>query len=452
MSGGAEMTGRGGGRGEAREFLPAALEILETPANPAGRALALLIAFMFVLAIGWAVIGRVDVVAIAPGRVVATGGNKVIQPLELGVVRAIHVADGQRVEAGAPLIELDPTESEVDLGQLRGRRVEQALEAARLSAYIAGLQGDEPAFEVDALGAPERLVRMHRTQLRSDLAAFHAERASIGAERSRREAALASAAAELAMSEEILPIVRERAAASEQLFDKGLTSRPQYQQIHAGLIEATHQLDIRRNRLAEARTGLVAIDKELSYLVADRLRASFAALTEAETALAQIELALQRAEARNARQVLRAPVAGTVQQLAAHTVGGVVQPAAALMVIVPHDARLEVRASLLNRDMGRLEEGQAVEIKLDAFNFTRYGTVHGRLRSISQDVVEVEGLGPVYDARIALDATAIRAEGRDVPLAPGMTVTAEIKTGTRRIIDFLLSPLKRYGDEAVREP
>lgn len=452
MTGGREMTGRGLVRGADRAFLPAALEILETPANPAGRALALLIALMFALAIGWAVIGRVDVVAIAPGRVVATGGNKVIQPLELGVVRAIHVADGARVAAGAPLIELDPTESEVDLGQLRGQRLERALEAARLSAYIAGLRGDDPVFEVAALGAPERLARMHRTRLRSDLAAFHAERASVAAERDRREAALASVAAELAMREEILPILRARAAAAEQLFAKGLTSRPQYQQIQAGLIEATHQRDIRRNRVAEARTGLVSIDKDLSYLVADRLRASFADLTEAETALAQIDLALQRAEARKARQVLRAPVAGTVQQLAAHTVGGVVRPAAALMVIVPDDAGLEVRASLLNRDMGRLEEGQAVEVKLDAFNFTRYGTVKGRLRSISQDVVEVEGLGPVYDARIALDAAAIRAGGRDVPLAPGMTVTAEIRTGTRRIIDFLLSPLKRYGDEAIREP
>ncbi|WP_138472348.1 HlyD family type I secretion periplasmic adaptor subunit [Poseidonocella sp. HB161398] len=439
-------------RGAETEFLPAALEILDTPASPAGRALALVIAAMFVLAIGWAVIGRVDVVAVAPGRVVAAEGNKVIQPLDLGVVRAIHVADGQHVAEGALLIELDPTESEVDLGQLRRQRAEQALEAARLGAFIAGLRGDPPVFDGAATGAPERLVRLHDTQLRSDLAAFLAQRASIEAERARLGSARASAAAELAKSEEILPLIRDREASSGQLFAQGLTSRPQYQQIRAGLIEAVHDLAIRRNRLAEAETALAAIDKELAFLVADRLRQSVAALTEAETAIDQIELALQRAEARKARQVLRAPVAGTVQELTVRTVGGVVQPADALMVIVADDAALEVRASLLNRDMGRLAEGQAVEIKLDAFNFTRYGTVPGRLRTISQDAVEREGLGLVYDARIALEATAIQADERVVSLAPGMTVSVEVKTGTRRIIGFLLSPLKRYGSEAIREP
>jgi len=132
--------------GEAREFLPAALEILETPANPAGRALALLLAAMFVAAICWAVIGKVDVVAVAPGRTVPVGGSKLIQPLELGTVRAIHVSDGQKVTAGQILVELDPTEAEVDLDQLRQQHVEQALEAARLSAYIAVLLGDPQPF------------------------------------------------------------------------------------------------------------------------------------------------------------------------------------------------------------------------------------------------------------------------------------------------------------------
>lgn len=442
----------GKSQGAELEFLPAALEILETPANPAGRSLALVLAGLFCLAIGWAVLGRVDVVAVAPGRVVATEGNKLIQPFEIGVVRAIHVADGQRVAAGAALIELDPTDSEVDLGQLRQNRLDQALEAARLSAFIAGLSGDAPRFDTTGLGAPERLIRLHETQLRSDLAAFDAERASVLAERDRLRSVRSSAAAELAKSEEILPILQDRDASSAKLYDLGLTSRPQYQQIHASLIEATHELDIRRNKMAEAETALTSIEKSLAFLVADRLRHSTAALTEAETALTQIDLALHRAEARNARQVLRAPVAGTVQQLAVHTVGGVVQPAVPVMVIVPDNAALEVRASLQNKDMGRLVEGQPVEIKLDAFNFTRYGTLPGRLSTISQDAVETEALGLVYDARITLAATTIDVAGRPVALTPGMTVMAEVKTGTRRIIEFVLSPLQRYGSEAIREP
>ena len=438
--------------GEAREFLPAALEILETPANPAGRALALLLAAMFVAAICWAVIGKVDVVAVAPGRTVPVGGSKLIQPLELGTVRAIHVSDGQKVTAGQILVELDPTEAEVDLDQLRQQQVEQALEAARLSAYIAVLLGDPQPFDGSGTGASATLRRIHETQLRSDITAFEAERASIEAERSRRLSARASAMAELAKSEEILPILRDREVSTGTLFDKGLTSKPQMQQVQASMIEATHDLDIQRNRLAEADTALVAIERELAYLLADRLRLAYAALTKAETALAQISLALHRAQTRMERQILRAPVTGTVQQLAIHTEGGVVEPARPIMVIVPDNAPLEIRATLQNKDMGRLREGLPVEVKLEAYNFTRYGTLHGRLVSISQDAIEQEGVGLVYDARIRLDSTTIHAEGRDVALAPGMAVTVELKTGRRRIIDFLLSPLYRYSDEAIREP
>ncbi|WP_226898443.1 HlyD family type I secretion periplasmic adaptor subunit [Mangrovicoccus algicola] len=438
--------------GAARDFLPAALEILETPANPAGRALALVIAAMLSIAIGWAVLGKVDVVAVAPGRTVAVGGNKLVQPLEIGTVRAIHVADGETVAAGQVLVELDPTEDEVDFGQLSRQRAEQALETARQRAFIGSLLGEEAGFDATATGAPELLVRIHRTQLESDLAAFAAERASLEAERSRRLSAQGSAVSELAKSAEILPILREREAASRDLYDKGLTTRPQWQQVQASLIEAEHDLEIRRNRLAEAGTGLVAIDRELAYQRADRLRLAYAALTEAETALAQIELALQRAEARRARRVLRAPVAGTVQQLAVHTVGGVVQPGSPLMVIVPADARMEIRARVLNRDMGRIREGMPVEVKLEAFNFTRYGTVPGTLVSLSQDAIETEAAGLVYEARIALERPDILAEGAAVRIPPGMAVTAEIRTGQRRIADFLLSPLKRYRQEAIREP
>lgn len=439
-------------RTQERDFLPAALEILETPANPAGRALALLITALFVIAIAWSVIGKVDVVAVAQGRVVPVGGTKLIQPLEIGIVRSIEVTDGQRVEEGQILVELDPTEREVDVGQLRQKRMEEALEAARLSAYVSALVGEPVEFDASSSGAHETLIRIHQTQLDSDIAAFRAEFENLGAERDRRIAARAALESEMAKTEKIVPLMRAREASINELFLKGLTPKPQWQQARAAMIEAEYELDVQRSRIAEADSSLVAIEKQIAFLVADKRRNAYASLTKSEMSLAQINLGLRKAKKRQDRQILRAPVSGTVQQLQIHTVGGVVQPAKSVMMIVPDDVPVEIRAMILNKDMGKIVVGQPVEIKLEAFNFTKYGTLNGTLASISQDAMEQRDLGLTYEARVSLDSQSIRADGREIDLAPGMSVSVEIKTGERQIIDFLLSPLQRYQDEAIREP
>ena len=173
------------------------------------------------------------------------------------------------------------------------------------------------------------------------------------------------------------------------------------------------------------------------------------------------------------QQILRSPIDGTVQQLALHTVGGVVTPAQQLMIIVPADSRLEVEAMVSNRDIGFVSPGQQVEVKIDTFNFTRYGLLHGKVTSVSQDAIvrdkpnqkagnakpdgalsessEPEGQELSYSARVSLEETRMQVEGKMVNLAPGMAATVEIKTGQRRIIEYLMSPLLRYRHESLRE-
>jgi hemolysin D len=145
-------------------------------------------------------------------------------------------------------------------------------------------------------------------------------------------------------------------------------------------------------------------------------------------------------------------VDGVVQQLAVHTVGGVVTPGQQLMVVVPREARLEVEAWLENKDIGFVRPGQPVEIKVETFPFTRYGTLAGQVTSLSGDAVSVERLGLVYAARVSLERSVVRVDDRDVALAPGMAVTVEIMIGRRRALDFFLSPLLRRTQEAFREP
>lgn len=436
---------------DAREFLPAALEILDTPANPIGRAVALTLGAFFVIAIAWAYIGEIDIVAVAQGRVVPVGGVKVIQPREIGNVRAIHVTDGQHVEEGELLIELDPTESEVDRNQLLRERMEATVQVARLLAYINGLNDEEPDYRPPVDDIDPAIISMHRSQLESDLAAFQAELASLDSELSRRIADRSAIEAEVQKLSELIPLLAERETSLHELMERGHTPRPVWQEAKTVLIETQHDLTIQRHRLAEAESGMEAAVMERHRVVADRLQQAYRELSEARNQLAQSELALQRVQNREDLHRLRAPVAGTVQQLATETVGGVVQPAETLMVIVPDDAPLEVRANVLNRDAGFVSQNQPAEIKLEAFNFTKYGTIDGAVASISSDAIEDENLGLVYESRISLEQTSIRVDGEDVPLTPGMSVTVEIKTGTRRIIEFLLSPLQRYQDEAIRE-
>ncbi|NVZ67266.1 HlyD family type I secretion periplasmic adaptor subunit, partial [Pseudomonas gingeri] len=160
---------------------------------------------------------------------------------------------------------------------------------------------------------------------------------------------------------------------------------------------------------------------------------------------------LTKARYQEARTLLTAPVDGTVQQLAVHTVGGVVTPAQQLMVIVPREQPVEVEAMLENKDIGFVHAGQAVTVKVETFTFTKYGTVEGELISVSNDAIEDEKRGLIYSSRIRLKTDHLRVAGQDVMLSPGMSVTAEVKTDQRRVIDYFLSPLQQHRDESLRE-
>ncbi len=205
---------------------------------------------------------------------------------------------------------------------------------------------------------------------------------------------------------------------------------------------------------------------------AEYRRSTYDALAKAEQKAASAAQEVIKADKRTKLQHLTAPVDGVVQQLAVHTVGGVVTPAQALAVVVPSESLLEIEAMLSNRDIGFVQPGQKSEIKVDTFNFTRYGLLHGEVLSVSSDAItrdrqqsasndrasgaaqsgsEPRGQELEYAARISLDRTHMQVEDKLVKLGPGMAVTVEIKTGARRIISYLLSPLARYKHEVLRE-
>ena len=447
---------------EEREFLPAALEVLETPASPAGRTAALLICSLFCLAVAWSWFGRIDTVAVAQGRIVPGGQVKLIQPLEVGVVRAIHVREGQRVRAGDSLVDLDPTESEVDLDRTRRVLEESRMEYARADYGLRHAMGKavvpgraEEVDEAVALGRPEgvdeAIFHVQRERLESELRLLGARLAVLDSDIDRLEAARAGEAAQIETLAPLIEVAREHEQSLRGLFEKGLAGRGPWFDARRELGQRERELVGHRHRIRQLDSEIAVAARRREEIVTEFRGRAASARVDALARTEQARLELRRARLRNERNRLRAPVDGTVQQLSVHTVGGVVRTAEPLMVIVPEGVALEVEASVLNRDIGFVEVGQAVEVKVEAFPFTRYGLIDGEVVHLSADAVIDETLGPVYPMKVRLAEERIRVGDRLVGLGPGMTVAAEIKTGKRRAIEFFLAPLLRYRSEALRE-
>jgi hemolysin D len=458
------------GRNE-REFLPAALEIVETPATPFGQAIGATIILAFCGALTWACVGMVDIVATAPGKIIPSGRTKVVQPFETGVIRAIHVQDGQSVKTGDILIELDSTMNRAELGHLKSDLISAELDSARLRTALA--QQSDPRAELQPpAGATSAQIEMHRRFLVSQTTEQNQKLAEIDHQLAQKEAERSTVEATIKKLDVTIPLLRERVDLRKGLYDKELGSKLLYLTELQDLVAQQQEELVQKSRYQEVDAAIAAIGKARAKTAAEYERMLFDELTKAEQKIADLSQDVVKAEQRTALQRLMSPVDGVVQQLAVHTMGGVVTPAQALLVVVPLDSRIEVEAMVSNRDIGFVYPGQEAEIKIDTFNFTRYGLLHGKVLSVSQDAItrdkpqeqiadrlqgseasssEPKGQELVYAARVSLDRTQMQVEDKAVNLSSGMAVTVEIKTGSRRIISYLLSPLLRYKQEALRE-
>jgi hemolysin D len=249
----------------------------------------------------------------------------------------------------------------------------------------------------------------------------------------------------------ILPLVRERAATLKELTEKRFYDRHTWLKIEQERIMLQSEAAVERHRVAEIEAELRRVAHRRIALKGEFQTGLLEQLAESEKQIQRLTQELLKARQRGIWQQLKAPVTGIIQELQVHTVGGVVTPAQNLMVVVPKDHPLEIEAWILNKDIGFVESKQVAEIKLDTFPFARYGTLAGTVSHISRDVVEHESLGFGYPARISMTAKEMRIDGKLVNLTPGMDVTVEIKTGKRRLIEYVLSPLLRYQTESMRE-
>ena len=433
-------------KGKELEFLPAVLEIQETPASPVGRTTVWVIVVLFVLAILWASFGKIDIVAVAHGKIIPSDHSKVIQPLEAGVVKVIHVKAGQEVKKGDVLIELDATISGADKERLSHEQLIAEMDATRLRALIDGeIEFNMPnVADQDLIALQQRILQDQRDEYSAKV-----EVANLLIE--QRQAALEVTNQNIKHLAEAVPLLKERAEAVKKMVDKNYISRVQYLEVQEEHLEKAQLLAVAKKQRIQDKAAINEAKKQYQVIKAEFNKINRSELANAQIKARSLTQEVVKATSRTGNQRLTSPIDGVVQQLAIHTIGGVVTPAQQLMVIVPKEDRFEVEAWVENKDIGFVDLNQKVEIKVEAFPFTKYGTIDGEVLNLSKDAVPLEDVGYVYAARVSMAKSDMYVGNKLVNLTPGMNVSVEVKTGKRRVIEFFMSPLLRGINETARE-
>jgi hemolysin D len=431
-------------------FLPAALEVLETPPNPLGRIILWVFMGFIVIALGWACLGKVDEVAVASGKIIPRGDVKMLQAADYGVVRAIYVVDGQAVKKGQPLIELDPTVSTAETEQAKKSLLVARTDEIRAQA-LAEYDNPQKVPFTPPQGIDPNAARTQEQLVEAKIREHNAAHNALTQEIAQHRHELAMVEAEVVKLKAQLPLAQQQFQAMKGLADEGFAPRMRVMEMQERVIGLEQDLAIRQAEADKTRAVIRGGEQQLAKLDSEFKREALDTLNEAQAAVVLRGEELKKAQEKSRLTILRAPVDGVVQQLAVHTVGAVVKPADAILVVVPKRAELIVEAMVLNRDAGFVHEGDTVQVKLEAFPFTRYGVVPAVLETISRDAIEDKEKGLVYAARARLLQDYIVVGNGHAILSPGLAATAEIKTGERRIIEYLLSPLVRRVQEAGRE-
>ncbi len=449
-----------------REFLPPLLEIQESPPSPLHRQLLLVLIVLVLVLMTWASIGKISIVSTAPGKFIPDGRVKQVQPLESSVVKAIHVREGQHVEQGQVLLELDTTLTGADLRASADRYSINQLEQARLRAEL----GQRPQYARVSESAEQ--IELTKQTRRAREQAYEARRALAQAELAERTHAIEAARATLHKYQETAVLAEEREASARPLLDIGAIARVEYLQLKQELVANQNDLVAQQKLLEQAEAARLGAEQKLAQVERDRRAELYADLTERVSAAPELRSALQKSQQLDALKTLRAPVSGYIQKIAATTTGQVVTPAQDLITIVPDGTPLIVEATLSNQDIGYVQVGQPVEVKVDTFPFQKYGSLPGTLvwispdaedKSMASDDLETRSGAPgasggsvprsggyVYKVHIKPARTNFEMGGKVMPLLTGMTVQADITTDSRRVIEFFLSPVTKYLDEGLK--
>ena len=436
--------------GEQESFSPSMLEVQTSPPAPFALSIAWSVSFALVLFAVWSLWAEFDITISSVGSAVPSSKTKVVQALEIARVVRIHVKDGDEVVQGQRLIELDATLAAADREKFTQDKQEAQLDVLRLGAQLklsTRLEAIPP--QADPLA-----VERQKHLLLSRVSEFQQKMAVLDQEISRKSADVLTAKANIRKIEDSLPLLKQRLAMREKLWQEGFMAQASVIESRLEVSSQVNELAVVTERLKEAIAAHKAAELASAQARAEYISRLSAELTDAQRRLQAGQQEFIKAAYRESYQILTAPNSGTVQQLAVNTVGGVVNAAQGLMVVVPYEGGMEIEAQVMNKDIGFLRRGMPVAVKLDAFDFTKYGALSGDVQWIGADAVKDDKLGPVFPVRILLHDTRlpVAVNGEHPALRIGMSVTADIAIGKRKAYEYFLGPLLKYKNEGLREP
>ena len=439
---------------DLKSFMPPSLEVMEKPPHPAPRIILAIVAGICLFGLIWAIAGKVDIITVAEGKIIPSGKVKEIQPYDRGVVSRILVSEGQLVEAGAPLIELDRTQTQADEIRLEveGRYAEKKRVRRQIMIVLLRESSDNESSDDEIMRHPNLAGDLDNgRQLLEEYKSVLAQWQTLESQLEERKSEWASSQEIIKQLTQTLPLIEQRLEAYKTLFERKLVTINEYLALEEERLRQFHGLESEKARSQQLTAAIHSMEKQIE---AQRAQSLSEALNELDDLTRQSEAVAQElAKARDlgSKQILYAPVTGTVKGLIANTVGGVVEPAQVLMELVPLGETLEVEAFISNQDIGYVQAGQSAEVKIHTFPFTKYGVIDAQVENVAEDATVDEKLGLIYRTKLVLDKNTILVSGQEVPLLPGMAVSAEIATDQRRLIEFFLAPLLRMKDESLRE-
>ncbi|WP_380178452.1 HlyD family type I secretion periplasmic adaptor subunit [Kalamiella sp. sgz302252] len=426
-----------------REFLPAVLEIEETPPSPAGRFILWSIIILLTAVVIWAACGKVDIVAVTQGKVVVSELSRPVNAVVTAEVAEVLVREGMHVEPGQALIKLNGRYLEEQAAENRLRQCLNRFHIARLEKLVQHYRGQAVLAELpdSFLSEDKELATQILTKLRAEIENDRRAKEVYATRKTVLQAQLTNYEAQKKLATEQLPLFREQYQALQKLHERQLTSRDSLLEIRKKFLEASHTVETANAGIEEVRGNIANVDAEMRAGDASKISELLQQISERTEENRILASQLRQLASQIKHYTLRAPVAGTVESLLFRDTGGAVEPPQEMLKIVPDNGPLMAEVMVRNQDVGFLQPGQAVTVKISTFDFTRYGWVEGELQHVAADAIEDRDLGLVYRAVIALNKRTLLVEGQEKALEPGMQVTAEIKTGRRTILSYLLSPM-----------
>jgi hemolysin D len=427
---------------DEHEFKPILSEIETRPLNPLGR-------FIFWMLIGtllffsiWLYMGKIDIVVSARGKIVPDGEIKIIQTLDTGVLSKINFRPGDHVKKGDVLVEIDPSTTEPALDSASEKLNHLSLETDRLNALL-----NNKPFKAGNAKYGKDLERIQHEIYKSTKDAFDKLISSKEREIEKIDAQYGSLMTEKAKNEELLGFSRETMKRLENV--KDIIATETYENGKKDIVQYEKTLESIVYKIEELRQNRIQRIEEIAYEKSNFQNTNLKELADKQGQLVETKSEIDQIGFKNRKQRIEAPIDGFINELYIHTIGGVVTPAQNLLSIVPDDTSLVIESTIMNKDVGFVKSHMPVSIKIDTFDFQKFGMIDGEVIQVSKDSIVDKELGPIYKMIVRPKKLWLMVEGKKTEITSGMTLTSEVNVGKRRIIEFFIYPLIKYLDEGM---